>query len=35
VNVYYGDIVLWEPALLKLYDEVIPQIDRALGDSAR
>ena len=35
VNVYYGDIVLLEPALLKLYDELVPQIDRALGDSAR
>jgi hypothetical protein len=31
----YGDIVLLEPALLKLYDELIPQIDRALGGPAR
>jgi hypothetical protein len=27
---YYGDIVIIEPALEKLYDEVLPQIDRAL-----
>jgi hypothetical protein len=30
---YYGDIVLWEPQLLRLYDELVPQIDRALGDA--
>ncbi len=28
---YYGDIVLWEPKLLKMYDELLRQIDRALG----
>lgn len=33
VNVYYGDIVLWEPRLLEMYDELVPQLDRALGDS--
>ena len=27
---YYGDIVLWEPKLLKMYDELLRQIDRAL-----
>jgi hypothetical protein len=31
LNAYYGDLVLWEPSLLKMYDEVLPQIDRALG----
>jgi len=31
VLVYYGDVVLLEPKLLGLYDELIPQIDRALG----
>lgn len=31
VNVYYGDIVLWEPALLRMYDELLPQLDRVLG----
>jgi hypothetical protein len=30
---YYGDIVLWEPRLLEMYDNVLPQIDRALGES--
>ena len=33
VDVYYGDIVLLEPKLLELYDGLLPQIDRALGDS--
>jgi hypothetical protein len=28
---YYGDVVLWEPALIRMYDDVVPQIDRALG----
>jgi len=30
---YYGDIALWEPRLLAMYDDVAPQIDRALGES--
>lgn len=32
VVVYYGDVVLYEPKLLSLYDELLPQIDRALGE---
>jgi uncharacterized protein YjeT (DUF2065 family) len=32
VVVYYGDIVLLEPKLLGLYDEILPQIDRALEE---
>ena len=32
VVVYYGDIVLYEPKLLSLYDELLPQIDKALGE---
>jgi hypothetical protein len=32
---YYGDLVLWEPNLLPMYDEILPQIDRALGESSR
>jgi hypothetical protein len=28
---YYGDVVLWEPALIRMYDEVLPRIDRALA----
>lgn len=31
---YYGDLVLWEPQLLLMYDELVPQIDRALGESS-
>ena len=27
---YYGDLVLWEPQLLRMYDEVLPKIDRVL-----
>ena len=33
LTAYYGDLVLWEPALLKQYDEILPLIDRALGAS--
>ena len=31
--VYLGDIVLHEPRLLTMYDALLPQIDRAVGDS--
>ena len=30
---YFGDCVLMEPRLLAIYDQVLPQIDRALGES--
>jgi len=30
---YYGDVVLWEPELLRMYDDLLPQIDRALGEA--
>jgi len=33
LSVYYGDIVYYEPRLLELYDEILPQIDRALGEA--
>jgi len=33
LSVYYGDIVYYDPKLLELYDEILPQIDRALGES--
>jgi hypothetical protein len=33
VAVFYEDIVIFEPELLRLYGEVLPQIDRALGNS--
>ena len=29
---YYGDLVIWEPQLLQMYDDLLPRIDRALGD---
>ena len=31
LSLYYSDVVLLEPALVKLYDEMLPQLDRALG----
>ena len=31
LSLYYSDIVLLEPALVKLYDELLPELDRALG----
>jgi hypothetical protein len=31
LSVYYSDIVELEPGLVKLYDEMLPRIDRALG----
>jgi hypothetical protein len=32
LSLYYSDIVELEPALAKLYDEMLPQLDRALGN---
>jgi hypothetical protein len=32
VAVYYGDVVYYEPALLGQYDEVLPQLARALRE---
>jgi len=29
---YLGDVSYFDPMLLKAYDEVLPQIDRALGE---
>jgi hypothetical protein len=31
LTAYYGDLVIWEPELLKLYAEILPLLDRALG----
>jgi hypothetical protein len=28
----YGDVVLWEPARIRMYDDVLPRIKRALGE---
>ena len=33
IATYYGDIVLLEPKLLELYADILPRIDRALGES--
>ena len=32
LTAYYGDLVIWEPELLKQYNEILPLIDRALGE---
>jgi hypothetical protein len=34
LTIYYGDIVRYEPEMLRQYDEVVQQIDRALGESS-
>ena len=31
LSLYYGDVVLLEPALAKLYDDMLPRIDLKLG----
>jgi hypothetical protein len=31
---YLGDISFFDPTLLKAYDETLPRIDRALGESS-
>jgi len=33
--VYFGDCTLIEPRLLGLYDEMLPRLDRAIGDRTR
>ena len=33
LSYYFGDIALLEPDLLRQYDEILPQINRALGES--
>ena len=35
VLAYYGDLAVLDPMLLSAYDDVVPQIDRALGASPR
>jgi hypothetical protein len=32
LSAYYGDVVLWEPRLLKQYTELLPKLDRAIDD---
>lgn len=33
IDNYLGDVSYFDPAILNAYDEVLPQIDRALGES--
>ena len=33
--VYYDDLVIIEPALLKSYDDLLPRLERAIGESER
>ena len=33
LRVYYGHILVYEPALLKMYDALLPEIDRELGET--
>jgi hypothetical protein len=35
VDTFYGDAVLIEPQMLTMYEQVVPQIDRALGEAPR
>ena len=32
LSYYYGDVVPWETTLLGLYDDIVPQLDRALDE---
>jgi hypothetical protein len=31
VELYYDDIVIWEPRIIEMYDALLPKLDRALG----
>jgi hypothetical protein len=33
LNAYFGDVSYFDPTILKAYDDVLPQIDRELGES--
>jgi hypothetical protein len=33
LTVYYDDIVFFEPALLKMYDDILPRLDQAISQS--
>jgi hypothetical protein len=34
VTTYFGDCTLLEPRLVTIYDDILPRLDRAIGDSA-
>jgi hypothetical protein len=31
-SVYYGDMTIFEPRLMQMYDEILPRLDNALGE---
>jgi len=33
-DLYYGDAILLEPELMRMYDDILPDLDRALGEVA-
>lgn len=33
VTTYFGDCTLLEPRLVRIYDDILPRLDRAIGDS--
>jgi len=32
---YYGDVTIYEPRLLEMYDAILPRIDAALGEKKK
>ena len=32
-SVYFGDCTIIEPRVIAIYDDIIPRLDRAIGDS--
>ena len=34
LNAFFGDLATMEPKLLARYDDLLPKLDRALGDRA-
>jgi hypothetical protein len=35
VMLYYGDVTIYEPRLLEMYDTILPRIDTALGEKSK
>jgi hypothetical protein len=33
LNAYFGDVSYFDPTIVKAYDDVLPRIDRELGES--
>jgi hypothetical protein len=34
VETYFNDVVFFEPALLAMYERILPEVGQALGESA-